>query len=200
MVLSTILAAILLFLLIAPIPPQLTEATMVTNYANPETWSNQENASSNIPLLNLSTVITIEKNATQMNQENNTNKTTSLQPMSNNTVASKDQGINETSFSSNATSLANITSIGNVAPHGSSAVTTDFNGDGYSDLAVGVRNEAAGNIRQAGAVNVIYGSSDGLSAVRLSPGNGRADQIWTQNSANIQDRAEAWDSFGFSLG
>jgi FG-GAP repeat len=199
MVLSTILGATLLLQLMAPIPAQLTEATMVTNYANPETRSNQENASSSGELLNLSTVRTIEKNATQMNQENNTNKTTNLQPASNNTVVSKDQGRNETSFLSNATSLANITSISNVAPQGSSAVTADFNGDGYSDLAVGVRNEAVGNIRQAGAVNVIYGSSDGLSAVRLSPGNGRADQIWTQDSPNIEDNAEAADFFGSAL-
>ena len=199
MVLSTILAATLLLQLMAPIPSQLTEATMVTNYANPETRSNQENASSSGALLNLSTVRTIEKNATQMNQENNSNKTANLQSASNNTVVSKDQGGNETSFLSNATSLANITSISNVAPQGSSAVTADFNGDGYSDLAVGVRNEAVGNITQAGAVNVIYGSSDGVSAVRLSPGNGRADQIWTQESPNIEDNAEEADFFGSAL-
>ena len=198
-VLSTVLAAIVLFSLAAPIPPQLTEATMVTNYTNPETGSNQENASSNPALLNLSTTGTNEKNVTQMNQENYTNKTTSLQPVSNNTSVSKDQGRNETSFSSNATSLANITSISNVAPQGSSAVTADLNGDGYSDLAVGVRNEEVGNITQAGAVNVIYGSSDGLSSVRLAPGNGRADQIWTQNSPNIEDLAEEADFFGSAL-
>ena len=199
MVLSTILAAILLFPLTVPIPPQLTEATMVTNYANPETGSNQENESSSPALLNVSTARTIEKNVTQKNQENNTNKTTSLQPMSSNTVVSKDQGRNETTFSSNATSLANITSTSNLAALGSAGVTADFNGDGYSDLAVGVRNEAVGNITQAGAVNVIYGSSDGLSAVRLAPGNGRADQIWTQDSPSIEDNSEEADFFGSAL-
>jgi hypothetical protein len=52
---------------------------------------------------------------------------------------------------------------------------------------------------------VIYGSkgvsigSGGLSATVPIGGIGRADQIWTQDSPNIQDRAEAWDTFGFSL-
>lgn len=199
-VLATFVAAILLFPLIAPIPRQITEATtMVTNYTNPDMRNNQENSSSTIALLNLSTARTMEKNEMQMSQENNTNKTTSLKPVSNNTIVSKEQPRSETSFSSNATNLANITSISNAAPQGSSSVTADFNGDGYSDLAVGVRNEAVGNITQAGAVNVIYGSSDGLSAVRLAPGNGRADQIWTQDSPSIEDNAEEADFFGSAL-
>jgi hypothetical protein len=76
---------------------------------------------------------------------------------------------------------------------------TDFNGDGYSDLATGEPVEAVGTIGGAGAVNVIYGSSDGLRATALSPGDGRDDQIWNQNSADIEDDAEPNDRFGFSL-
>ena len=41
---------------------------------------------------------------------------------------------------------------------------TDFNGDGYSDLAIEVLGEDVGTIRDASAVNVIYGSSVGLNA------------------------------------
>jgi FG-GAP repeat len=75
----------------------------------------------------------------------------------------------------------------------------DFNGDGKDDLAIGVYLEdivtPEGTITDAGAVNVIYGSSSGLSATTLRP-----DQFWTQNTADVDDAAEAGDFFGFSLG
>jgi glucose/arabinose dehydrogenase len=71
---------------------------------------------------------------------------------------------------------------------------SDFNGDGYSDLAIGVPNEDIGTTVNAGVVNVIYGSAAGLSAT--TP---RADQIWHQNSANIEGAAESGDNFGYSL-
>lgn len=68
----------------------------------------------------------------------------------------------------------------------------DFNGDGYDDLAVGVPGEDVGSITNAGAVNVIYGSKDGLTAT--------GNQIWHQNSTGIEDTAENADLFGKSLG
>jgi hypothetical protein len=48
---------------------------------------------------------------------------------------------------------------------GAALTTGDFNGDGYADLAVGVPNEDLGDpaVNSAGAVNVLYGSSSGLS-------------------------------------
>ena len=55
-------------------------------------------------------------------------------------------------------------------------------------------------------MNVIYGSlglainSGGLSATVPLGGFGRADQIWTQDSPEIQDAGEADDRFGSSLG
>ncbi|HXV45504.1 MAG TPA: FG-GAP repeat protein, partial [Nitrososphaera sp.] len=75
---------------------------------------------------------------------------------------------------------------------------TDFNGDGYEDLAIGVMFEDVDTIENAGAVNVIYGSSGGLSPVTVG-GTGRADQIWTQDSTGIEDMAETNDFFGNSL-
>jgi hypothetical protein len=51
-----------------------------------------------------------------------------------------------------------------------------------------------GNIENAGAVNILYGSSNGLSAT--SP---RPDQIWTQNSPDVNGVAEDQDFFGTSL-
>jgi NADPH:quinone reductase-like Zn-dependent oxidoreductase len=57
--------------------------------------------------------------------------------------------------------------------------------------------DAAGVIKRAaadGAVNVIYGSGNGLSATAARP-----DQLWTQDSANVNGTAEQDDQFGFSL-
>jgi len=73
---------------------------------------------------------------------------------------------------------------------GSSLSSGDFNGDGKDDLAIGVPGENG----RAGAVNVLYGSSSGLSAT--SP---RSDQFWTQNSTDVNDVSESGDSFGSSL-
>jgi hypothetical protein len=66
----------------------------------------------------------------------------------------------------------------------------DFNGDGFADLAVSVVCEDVGAILDAGAVNVIYGSSIGLDA-SAGPGN----QWWTQDSPGILDQAESSDQF-----
>ena len=82
---------------------------------------------------------------------------------------------------------------------GRSLAIGDFNGDGFDDLAVGVLEDfgtlgQTGFVAQTGAVQVIYGSSNGLSAT--SP---HADQFWTPHSADIEDNAEAGDQFGFSL-
>ncbi len=74
---------------------------------------------------------------------------------------------------------------------GTALASGDFNGDGFSDLAIGVADEDVGTINGAGAVNVIYGSSTGLK----SAGN----QLWTQNSAGILDTAETGDAFGARL-
>src|SRR6185436_19448383 len=77
---------------------------------------------------------------------------------------------------------------------GSFLSTGDFNGDGNDDLAVGVIGEDVGSMKDAGAVQVLYGSSIGLSAT--SP---IAYQFWTQDSTNVTDAAEAGDFFGHSL-
>ena len=74
---------------------------------------------------------------------------------------------------------------------GSALTSGDFNGDGFADLAVGVPSEAIGEIAGAGAVNIIYGSDDGLT----DAGN----QLWHQNSDGIVGAAEEGDSFGAAL-
>jgi hypothetical protein len=67
-------------------------------------------------------------------------------------------------------------------------VPSDFNGDGYSDLAIGVNGEDIGTIKDAGAVNVLYGSSKGVTAT--------GNQFWNQDSEGVLDQAENGDAFG----
>jgi hypothetical protein len=67
----------------------------------------------------------------------------------------------------------------------------DFQGDGHDDLAVGANGETLGSDSGAGAVNVLYGSQNRLSA----DGN----QLWHQDSTGIADPAEAGDQLGSSL-
>jgi hypothetical protein len=74
----------------------------------------------------------------------------------------------------------------------------DFNGDGYDDLAVGVPGQTVGLDWGAGAVQVFYGSSQGL--VRVVLGVTRvSDEVWNRDSAGVSDTAEAGDNFGWSL-
>ena len=74
------------------------------------------------------------------------------------------------------------------------SVFSDFNNDGFADLAIGVPFEWVGAVQFAGAVNVLYGSAGGLQAT--SPD----DQFWNQDSPEVQDTAETVDGFGYSLG
>jgi disulfide bond formation protein DsbB len=73
----------------------------------------------------------------------------------------------------------------------SGGVAADFNRDGFADLAIGVHGETVSGFADAGAVNVLYGSASGLTAV--------GDQLWHQDSPGVEDMAEAGDEFGASL-
>ena len=68
---------------------------------------------------------------------------------------------------------------------------SDFDGDGFDDLAVGVPTENVGPVKLAGAVNVIYGSPGGLAA--------SGNQLWTRSSPGILGAVGAHDRFGASL-
>jgi hypothetical protein len=69
---------------------------------------------------------------------------------------------------------------------GGGAAKGDFNGDGVGDLAVGVPFEDNGTIQDAGAVNVIYGSSaNGLvsTGIGCDPAPRRNGRRHTANHA-----------------
>ena len=69
---------------------------------------------------------------------------------------------------------------------------SDFNGDGFADLAVGIPGATVGfSATQAGRVRVWYGSASGVSTV------GR--QIWHQDSPGVRETAEPNDRFGASV-
>jgi hypothetical protein len=84
--------------------------------------------------------------------------------------------------------------IGDVAPFdrfGFSLAAGDFDGDGDVDLAVGINGRFVDGFEGAGAVQVLLGSVDGVTA----DGN----QQWHQGLAVILDVAEYHDRFGRSL-
>lgn len=74
---------------------------------------------------------------------------------------------------------------------GSSLAAGDFNGNGRTDLAIGVPGEGLGTATGAGMVNVIMGSSTGLTAA--------GQQAWSQATAGIAGGPETNDSFGRAL-
>ena len=71
---------------------------------------------------------------------------------------------------------------------GWSLAAADFGKSAHADLAVGVFNEDLPGAGGAGAVAVLYGGSDGLSAA--------VDQLWHQDSPGIDDEPEFQDFFG----
>lgn len=73
---------------------------------------------------------------------------------------------------------------------GAALAAGDFGGDGDGDLAIGVPNDRVAGIR-AGAINVLYGQSSGLSA-------DFADHYF-QDSPGIKGVGKAGDDFGSSL-
>jgi hypothetical protein len=91
--------------------------------------------------------------------------------------------------------IVSLSSIGLPIPpaaHADSRIT-DFNGDGYADLAIGVPNESIGDHDNAGAVQVLFGTAGGLQA------NSPNDQMWHQHIPGVRDIAETNDGFGVAV-
>lgn len=77
----------------------------------------------------------------------------------------------------------------------------DFDGDGSEDLAIGVPYEDIGHIRDAGAVNVIYGTPGAGYGYGGSFGGLSKDdsQQWYQGLSGIKGIPETGDKFGFAV-
>ena len=71
---------------------------------------------------------------------------------------------------------------------GASLAAADFGKSNRDDLAIGAPGESVGSLIGAGAVHVLYGSANGITA--------SGSQLWTQNSSGIADTAELSDGFG----
>jgi hypothetical protein len=76
---------------------------------------------------------------------------------------------------------------------GSALSIGDFNNDGFDDLAIGVPDEDVGNLSNAGNIQVIYGSTSGLSSTV------KADQIFQQGVGDLAEIQEERDNFGLSI-
>jgi len=74
---------------------------------------------------------------------------------------------------------------------GDALAVGDFDNDGFDDLAIGAPGEGVATIEDAGAVNVLRGSANGLTAT--------GNQTWYQDSAGIAGSGEERDGFGNAL-
>jgi len=74
---------------------------------------------------------------------------------------------------------------------GAALAQADFNNDGFTDLAISAPGEDVGAVVDAGAVNVLYGSANGVT--------GSGSQTFTQNSPGVASSAERGDLFGYAL-
>jgi hypothetical protein len=79
---------------------------------------------------------------------------------------------------------------------GGGAARGDFNGDGIADLAIGVPYEDVNGLGAVGAVNVIYGSTSGISTSFFL---GTADQFITSTALSVIVSPGANDHFGSAL-
>jgi hypothetical protein len=90
--------------------------------------------------------------------------------------------------------LAGLMALAGPATAAVHAVGPDFNGDGAADLAIGVPRATVGGVNDAGAVNVLYGTSP-----NGTQSNAPDDQRWTQRSGGIDGDPETGDQFGAAV-
>ncbi len=88
----------------------------------------------------------------------------------------------------NVTGLAGVSEASDY--FGESVETGDFDCDGYLDLVVGIPREDTSGKVDAGAVQVLYGSSGGITTV---------DDVWVRGSGGVDGVLESGDHFGASL-
>jgi hypothetical protein len=70
-------------------------------------------------------------------------------------------------------------------------IHSDFNSDGYADLAIAAPTESVDGNSSAGAVHVLYGGAEGLRA--------DGSQFFRQGASGVPDAPERGDRFGLTL-
>ena len=71
-------------------------------------------------------------------------------------------------------------------------VPSDFNGDGYADIAAGEPRRAVGGVEEAGAVRVVYGGASGVATTG-------SDQYFDQNTGAIAGVPDQGGDFGYAV-
>ena len=74
---------------------------------------------------------------------------------------------------------------------GAGLATGDFDDDGYDDLAISASGEGIGSGIANGSVNIIYGSSNGLTSA--------GDQLFHQGSSGVGGAVENGEAWGWKL-
>ncbi|HEY2793978.1 MAG TPA: FG-GAP repeat protein, partial [Micromonosporaceae bacterium] len=77
------------------------------------------------------------------------------------------------------------------ASSGCGHVASDFNGDGYGDLATSAFNRTVDGVRGAGSVQIDYGSASGINAAR--------SQYFDQSSTGMPGSPVSQANFGTAL-
>ena len=70
---------------------------------------------------------------------------------------------------------------------GETLATGDFNNDGFTDLAIGIKNALSAAQPNAGTVQVIYGSERGLTAAN--------NQVWTQGGGWVDPEGDGQGTY-----
>ena len=76
-------------------------------------------------------------------------------------------------------------------PVSTAALPSDFNGDGFADLVIGIPRQDVGVFSEAGSVHVLYGSVDGLTRA--------GNQLWNRDSPDVLSSAHVDDHFGTAM-
>lgn len=100
-------------------------------------------------------------------------------------------------FTQNSGDILDICETGD--RYGLALAAGDFNGDSFSDLAIGVPGESVGSVPSAGAVNVIYGIRISVPGVVFAGLTALSNQFFTQDTTSVLDTAEESDLFGLAL-
>ncbi|HEY1486022.1 MAG TPA: FG-GAP repeat protein [Micromonosporaceae bacterium] len=87
---------------------------------------------------------------------------------------------------------ASTPALADPPPACASNVPSDFNGDGFADIAAGAPYRTVAGVDSAGAVRVVYGGPTGLAT-------SGTDQYFDQNSSNVVGAPTENDNFGWDL-